>query len=261
MKQLNTLVFSKNRACQLELLLRSLDRHATVLYACDLQYEQGYKKVITDYPKVQFVRQENFQQDLIKLVSSGPEYVLILVDDDVMVSPFSANSREFQEFKNDPEVLSLSLRMSPRYCRGGLPKINEHKINWEPFSRKSKDFIYMLRNWGCPMAVGGNIFRKVDILPAIQTATNLQTPNFLETVLVENVTHRPLMMCMDEARFVNVEANQVQLDFPSHTHGQSPAELEALFLAGGRIALEPIIDQAKVTKDYFLQTAYQVEKV
>ena len=65
---LGTLIFSKNRACQLELLLRSLNMPVSVLYTFDPEFAAGYLKLIKMYPQVNFIKQTNFKSQLIKFV-------------------------------------------------------------------------------------------------------------------------------------------------------------------------------------------------
>lgn len=258
---LTTIIFSKNRACQLELLLRSLSIRATVLYTYDPKFKTGYDKLISIYPRVKFVKETNFQAQLIELIQQGAPYTLFLVDDDVMIRGFTAECPEFDQFKHKSKIICLSLRLSPDYHFRGLPQIIDGKMAWQPFARGSKTFNYRLRDWGCPMAIGAHLFRRKDILPTIKRAKEIKTPNFLEIILSANPPNRPLMMCFDKSKFVNVEANQVQTDFHSHPSGPSPESLEKKFLDNWRLSLSDIIQKANYTRSYFLNsTEYVWEK-
>lgn len=256
---LTTIIFSKNRACQLELLLRSLNIPVIVQYTYDADFKAGYDKVIEMYPSVKFVRENNFREQLIELVSSGLENVMFLVDDDVMIRPFSENSKEFEEFRRNHNILCLSLRQSPSYRYGTLPELIDNKWDWRPYSRQSKTFNYRLRTWGCPMAVGAHIFRRSDILSILRKVKDIKTPSYLERELTYNAPDRPFALCFDKAKFVNVEANQVQTDFRSHTYGLSIEELEKQFVQGKRLSLTNIIQGAENVNDYFMQISYDWE--
>src|SRR3989344_3226748 len=260
MISINTIIFSKNRACQLELLLRSLNIPGVVLYTYDPEFKSGYAKVKKMYPAVKFVRETNFRKQLIELVRRCSKYGLFLVDDDIMIRPFDITCREFEEFKRNPEIICLSLRLSPDHRWRGLPELQDNKYEWQHYSRGSQTFNYRLRGWGAPMTVAAHMFRKEDILPMIEAAKKIKTPNYLEQVLNINIPDRPLVQCFAKAKFVNNEINQVQTDFPSHTPGPSARQLNKRFLKGERLSLADIIGKAAYARDYFMKTDYNWEK-
>src|SRR6266404_5273265 len=109
--EITTIVFSRNRACQLELLLRSLSMPVTVLYFYDPEFKAGYDKLIKMYPSLNFVLRYDFKNQLLEIIKKGTKYVLFLVDDDIMVDAFHENCPEFKEFKANSDILSLSLRL------------------------------------------------------------------------------------------------------------------------------------------------------
>lgn len=241
-----TLVFSKNRACQLDLLLRSLNLPASVLYTFDPPFKAGYEKLIKMYPKINFIRQTDFKTQLIELVQDS-DFILFLPDDDVMVEPFSTNSPEFKEFKKNKQVATLSLGLSGNVA-GKIWKWADYRSN------------YRLRMWGYPMSVDSCIFRKEDILPII-TANQITNLNYLETYLNQNIPDRPLMMCFDSRKIINNSVNQVQKDFPAKTSGPSPQELEERFLKGERLSLEDFKQKANNARYYRLKEPYKYEVV
>jgi len=241
---LKTIIFSKNRACQLELLLRSLTIPATVLYTYDSKFKAGYEKLIKMYPKINFIKQTDFKSQLVKFVKSSP-YILFLTDDDVIIEPFSEDCSELTEFKNNPKILSLSLGLSS--------KVAGKKWEWKKYRGN-----YRLRMWGYPMSIDSCIFRKEDILPTILTC-DIKNPNYLETFLNLNIPDRPLMMCFDTPRIINNSVNQVQKDFPAHTIGISLEELERKFLNGERLSLDDIRQKAKSARYYRIKVAYEYE--
>jgi hypothetical protein len=118
--EITTIIFSKNRACQLELLLRTLNLQSKVIYTYDEEFKSGYDKLILMYPNVEFILQTNFKQQVIENLG---KYTLFLVDDDIMIESFDENCREFQEFKNDQNIICLSLRLTP-YYKGAPQMIN-----------------------------------------------------------------------------------------------------------------------------------------
>lgn len=241
---LTTIIFSKNRACQLELLLRNLPIPASVLYTYTPEFKAGYKKLIKMYPEVNFIWQTDFKSQLIRIVNSS-DYILFLTDDDVIIEPFSSDLPEFKEFRKDKGVATLSLGLSSN--------VAGKKWEWKKYRSN-----YRLRMWGYPMSVDSCIFRKEDILPTIMTnqITNL---NYLETYLNQNIPDRPFMMCFDSPRIINNSVNQVQNDFPAKTSGPTPQELEERFLKGERISLEDIKEKSTNLQHYRLKVEYKYE--
>lgn len=253
---LTTLIFSKNRACQLELLLRSLNIPVTVLYSYDPQFKAGYDKLIGMYPSAKFVLRYDFKKQLLEIINKGAKYIMFLVDDDIMLEPFDEDCPEFKEFKRNPDILTLSLRMSPDYQYKGLPALKRNIWEWRPYSSGGEGYNRRLRQWGYPMSVGSHIFRKKDILPIILT-NDMKNPNYLEGALNGNIPDRPLMMCFNKAKFINNIVNQVQTDFPSHVLRIPVEELEERFLKGERLSLEDIKAKASEAKDCYLKTDYK----
>lgn len=236
-----TLIFSKNRACQLDLLLRSLSIPCVVLYTFDPEFEAGYKKLRKIHPKVKFIKQKDFKTDLLKIIEKS-ENVLFLTDDDVMIDSFSWRSRNFKEFKNDSSVATLSLSLNPN--------VAGRKWKWSDYRGN-----YRLRMWGYPMSVDSCVFRTNDIIETIKN-NEMKNPNFLETALNLNIPERHFMMCCDSIKIINNSVNQVQTDFPAHTLGIKTQELEKQFLSGKRLSLSDIKEKAKKARYYRIKEPY-----
>jgi hypothetical protein len=215
-----------------------------VLYTYDPKFKSGYEKLIKMYPKVDFIKETDFKAQIVKFVESS-DYILFLTDDDVMIEPFSQNSKEFKEFIKDTEVASLSLALSS--------KVAGKKWEWKKYRGN-----YRLRMWGYPMSVDSCIFRSADILPIIQKH-KISNPNYLETYLNQNIPDRSKMMCFDNPKIINNSVNQVQKDFPAHTLEITPGLLEKKFLNGERLSLEDIKEKAKGAKTYRIKEAYKYE--
>jgi hypothetical protein len=242
--EINTIIFSKNRACQLELLLRSLNLPATVLYTFDPEFKAGYEKLIPMYPRVRFIKETNFKKDILNIIGKS-KYTLFLTDDDVVVAPFSETFSEFIEFTKSPDVVSLSLGLSF--------KVAGHKWKWQEYRDN-----YRLRMWGYPMSVDSCVFRSEDIIPVIK-AHDISNPNYLETYLNQNIPPRHYMMCCNSIKIINNSVNQVQNDFPAHTNGPTPLELESKFLSGERLSLLDLKERIKGAIHYRMKVEYKYE--
>lgn len=242
--EISTIIFSKNRACQLELLLHSLDLSATVLYTCDPEFQSGYDKLFEMYPEVVFLRETDFHNQVISLIQRP--YILFLVDDDFMLEPFTEDCPEFTEFKQNTDLISLSLRLAPDYHEA--PTMINNTWPWRGLKH----------DWGYPMSVSAHIFRREDILP-IMKRKSFSMPNDLEVALRKNPPAKDLMLCRDRANFINNSTNQVQFKYNSKHLGLSAHDINDKFLAGYRISLEDIRAKAKEAKSCFLMTDYQYE--
>lgn len=88
----DVLIFSKDRAAQLDLLLRSIERHAPDLYstitvlcvASSVEYEHGYDACVEEHSGVMFLGQSDFEanvRDWLRTVTT--HCCSFLVDDDV----------------------------------------------------------------------------------------------------------------------------------------------------------------------------------
>ena len=246
MNEIKTIIFSKDRACQLELLLRNLNMPATILFTHETDFQKGYEKLMRMYPQFTFIKENNFKQQIIKLIDNN-EYVMFLCDDDIMIEHFNENCPEFKEFKNNPEILCLSLRIKPTYRY--VPILQDNKWEWKG---KRKD-------WGYPMSVTSHIFRSADILSII-TKENFKTPGGLEMKLRRNAPERKLMMCLDTPKIINNLANRVQNKYPTPNNLGIPLEeLEQKFLEGKLLSLKDIQEKAKNAISCFLITPYKWE--
>ncbi|QQG47698.1 MAG: hypothetical protein HY044_01250 [Candidatus Woesebacteria bacterium] len=229
-----------------------------VLYFYDPPFKAGYDKLIKMYPSVNFVLRYDFKIQLLELIKNGTDYIFFLVDDDVMINPFQENCPEFNEFKKNPDILTLSLRMAPNYRYKNQPILKSNKWEWRPYAKGGNLYNHRLRNWGYPMAVGGHIFKREDILTIIEV-NDMKNPNFLEGALWANPPNRSLTICFDKPKIINNIANQVQTDFPSHITGISVEELEKRFLNGERLSILDIKKKATTAKDCYLRGDYKWE--
>jgi hypothetical protein len=230
---MNVIIFSKDRAAQLDLLLRSMpdfDEVYVIWTASDNKFAAGYD--LLDFRGAMSVRQsQDFNDDVVWYADSPNEYTMFLTDDDVFLRDFDANLRL------TPEIACLSLRLNPEmdYC---------YTLNRPQKAPKMQNNVWDWRNadadYGYPMSLDGHIFRTEDILPLLEKL-DYHDPNTLEGQLARHPINRPCMMCFDKSVIVNNPINRVQSTVPNR-HGTITAEwLNEQFLAGRRIKLEPFI--------------------
>lgn len=218
------------------------------------EFKEGYNLLKSRYPDVIWVDRTNFKQDLIDAVSG--EYTTIFCDDDVMIRPFSEDSNEFRLFNQDKTIISLSLRMDKRYTDyldmvGVMPPPHFNENN--TWSWKGLPW-----DWGCPIALLGNMYRTEMILPLLKE-TNYNTPSSLEPQLQIRTPNVPLMICFDRAKTINCPMNKVQTESPAPKCGNiSEHMLNREYLEGKYINLDTIIEQTENSTSCFKFVDYNL---
>jgi glycosyltransferase involved in cell wall biosynthesis len=251
---LNIIVFSKDRACQLELLLRSLKiffknwykYNPCILYTySEPAYRDGYEKLKQLHPEFIYICEKDsipFKQHVLNLARDINPYTVFLVDDIVFRQPFDLESEAFKVFTKNREILCLSLRLCPRinYCysanKPAPPPTFEQHLIWD-WQKMPPD-----NDWGYPMSLDGHVFRTEEIKPIIQ-AIEFDSPNFFEERLTASPINLPKMICYSDGKILNIPANRVQ-ETHVNRHGNliTPAELNREFLDGKTISLKNVLD-------------------
>jgi glycosyltransferase involved in cell wall biosynthesis len=185
------LVFSKDRAMQLEATLDSFSLHCTdfqkadmvVLYRASnnlhhVQYQQLRKK----YGKVLFLEERDFKDQVLSAVKPY-EYVLFLVDDNIFVRPFSLSDIQ-SALNREKQAIGFSLRLgvNTNYCYSlsssqELPSFEEVEIGIMKYSWPGKQC-----DFGYPLEISSSVYRCSDILPLIEQL-QFTNPNQLESAM------------------------------------------------------------------------------
>lgn len=222
MDKINVIVFSKDRACQLDLHLRSLaanfkefqENEISVVYDfSDLEYLEGYQKLMEQTPpNVKFYTDNHFgsfKNTLTALMRPQNVFTMFLCDDIIIVNPFSLNDNEIQIVKTDRDVMSTSLRLwnGINFCYATNSS--------SPVPNFIKDFCWDWRvasgDWGYPMSCDGNIFL-TDFIKSKSAVINYRYPNHFEAALASTADRAiPLNACYTlEPKLINIPANIVQ---------------------------------------------------
>ncbi len=206
---MKALIYSRNRAAQLDLLLRSIQTYATwiepaVLYRCDPSHRQSYRICTREHPEAEFVQQVDFEKQTRMFLSNHEEFIW-LVDDGV--------------FFRDA-IAPTGLPWTTRQSGGHLWR--NHKPDTEQ---------------GFPLAVCDTAFRSDTILPLLDF--RFRNPNVLERGMHERRDmFSPDMIYGDSApSFCTIEHNAVSPDSWSPTMGGDVDELRALYTIGRRLKL------------------------
>jgi hypothetical protein len=246
------IIFSKDRACQLDLLLRSFKEYCAewrefsvqVLYtASNGRFENGYRTVQLRHPEFAFTRETDFKRDSVTMVNEHPAdaFVMFLVDDVVFKNPFLPSSEEVAYFEANPDVLCLSLRLGRHithcYPRGNAPSalpVFDHRTlcswRWEGCEG----------DWGYPMSLDGHIYRRL-LIETYLRHTPFNNPNTLEAAMSAHAPRQiPRMVCFQESIVMNLPLNRVQNTIENLHGSVTAAFLNEEFLAGKQISLAPL---------------------
>lgn len=198
LNMLDAIIFSKNRACQLDLLLRSIDINAhnlfdeiRVLYTATTQeFELGYEKLIGKHNNVLYYNQTDFQRDTFSILKSCNEYVCFFVDDNIIYKNVDITQEILNWHFNNLPLACFSLRLGtnieyddlytgihsvpPAECQNFRFK----QSNIETACWKWIDSPKPHGGFGYPFSVDGHIYMKDELLAFIDY--EFDTPNALE---------------------------------------------------------------------------------
>jgi hypothetical protein len=244
------LLFSKDRAMQLDATIRSLYMHISdpdrmlvrVIYTTsDGAFEAQYERLRTDHPQVQWIREANFKEQTLAALSDYP-YVLFAVDDCLFFQDFQL-APIMNTLYLHPEAIGFSLRLGTNinysYSHDTGQAIPDYvliengylKYNWY---QGAADF-------GYPLEVSSSVYRTDDIRQLL-VQMDFSNPNTLEAGMACLAATQPQARQFLLCHFFSVAfcnpVNLVQNVFQNRA-GASPeyssGELSRLFNEGYRI--------------------------
>lgn len=243
MDKINIIVFSRNRAMQLDLNLRTFarafkefsDHEISVVYDfTDMQFIEGYEKLREQtYSNVKFYTDHQFgslKDTLMGLMRPENKYTMYLCDDNIFTDQWSVNDPEIKIMDAESSVMSTSLRLwkGIDFCYATNKP--------SPVPNFIKNFCWDWRetsgDWGYPMSCDGNIYRTEFLRQKTQTL-NFVYPNNFEAGLAGTADHSiPLTSCyLDGPKVYNIPVNVVQHIYPNrHGNIQTPEYLNELWL-------------------------------
>jgi len=246
---INFIVFSKDRACQLELLLRSMKKHFTewpmvktsILYTYSTDdFRLGYEKTKQYHPEFSYVQEQpgRFKDQVIELIKPENQATMFFVDDQVFKDRFNLKTDQVRRFLMHSNIICLSLRMCPRlsYC------YTEKRSTPPPKFTPMYEWFWpdQAGDWAYPHALDAHLFRTEDILP-LAKELDYSNPNTFEGALASRPPlHKPFMICFEESKVINIPVNKVQTANSNHC-GNIPADyLNKEYLSSKRISLSNI---------------------
>jgi len=240
----NIIVFSKDRAAQLDLFLRSFYKYVKnaekyqikILYTfTNDKFKKGYDILINkNINNVTFRLEKDFKKDLIDLIHLL-KHTVFFVDDNIFIRDFSFYDSQQDIFENDKNILCRSLRLNYYldYCYPARSAIRSTP-------KFDSDGVFYWKNcecdYGYPMSLDGHIFRTKEILPLLKDL-NYRNPNSLEGQFAIHPLDLPEMICYKDSKIVNIPVNRVQTNNFNHCGCISAENLNERFCSGGEIDL------------------------
>jgi hypothetical protein len=247
----NLIIFSKNRACQLDLLLTSIQKFApnlfdniNVLYTGTDEYLAGYDKLIDLRSNIKFIKETNFRNDVLMLLDESYTHTSFLVDDAVFHKQVLATKEDICSKITD-DVVCFSLRLG-KNCTYSHPanlhySLKEHENLGDMFKfnfreQQAGDFKY-------PLSVDGHIFN-TKLIKMLTLGIAFNNPNSFESALQSFIWATLLpnnLVCFNESKIVSIPVNLVNTTFKNR-HGLeffiSEKELNDKFMSGYVIDLD-----------------------
>lgn len=269
-KDILIVIFSKNRVFQLDATIRGLIYFCDDLQIADLniiyqadspRLRNQYKKIASDYIDFNFIREKNFQFDLLKSVKAY-KYILFLVDDNIFISNFSLNCLK-NALDNYPDALGFSLRLgtNTRYCymldrKQKLPEFKNIDNNYLIYDWKTAD-----GDFGYPLELSSSFYRSQDLYEFLKSEI-YDNPNQLEyklSKLTENFkSNRDKLFCFQYSVVFSNPLNVVQKEFINNRFSGlqefSINNLNNLFENGRKLDI-------KKYRNYLPESVHQVSEI
>lgn len=225
--KINIIIFSCNRASQLELFLRSMKYYFKEFYEYKINilytysnddFKKGYDKLISIHNdnNINYIKEsDTFKNHIISLLDINNTYSVFFVDDIVFKNEFTVNCKQFKLFSLNEDILALSLRLHPylNYCYSAKLKMTTPNFD----SNLIFKWCGLSGDYGYPMSLDGHFFRTSDIL-SLTKILNFNNPNSYESLLSMYTINRSKLICFEDSIIINNPINKVQ-NFNNNYHG------------------------------------------
>jgi hypothetical protein len=212
----------------------------------DDRYEAAYKTLQSEYPKVMFVAQDSFKEDLISIVGTY-KYVFFIVDDNIFTGGFSLS--EIKKCVERDNVVGFSFRLgkNTNYCysldtKQKVPNMNIfHSEGIKDIM--SYEWPNAMADFGYALELSSSLY-KMDDLYGVLRNSHYPEPNSLEWSLYLSAwkfVHRPLLLCYEESVAFCNPINKVQSvnrNRAGEDESYSPENLLKMYETGYRIPLD-----------------------
>jgi len=243
------LIFSRNRACQLDGLLRSLNQISRytspvfVLWKSEGSgHTRSYQILREQWPQLLWKEQEEFRRDLLELLKNTDEETIMFCTDDGLF--FTSPPRLAEPDWEKVAGVSLRLGRNARYCHPAdehysIPKIHNAGglLAWR--WRKARG------DFRVAYSLDAHIYPRKRILEVLQRF-DFSNPNQLEDRLNRfgSEDAPEWMLCPEQSCYVSLPINRVNTEFTNRSGLQYPVsekELLARFLSGQRLDIKNVV--------------------
>lgn len=247
---IDLLIFSKDRACQLDALLNSIDKYLPkwfnifILYKTSSdRYDIAYEELKLTYNKAVFIKENNFYKDSMQIISDSKTNHLCFSTDDMVIfkNPDTLVEEILPKYKNTTFSLRLGFNTSVQDCHKGLSQfplnLYVDKKNFIEWNSNNYPAIF---NYGYPLAVDMHIFDKncmTDILNEIE----FKNSNELESKLQNYRNYIYNISSYKHSIAVNIPCNNISnYTLANNIFSYSLESLNDAFLNGKRICIDSI---------------------
>jgi hypothetical protein len=233
---MTAIVFSKDRALQLDAFLRSFRKHVlgvkliVIVAVSDVRHRLAYRLVFDRHPWATAVWEaERLKETLLSVIPPSGS-VVFFVDDQIFIRSW-----------NGVGCAGVSLRLAPHltYC------YTMNRPQTLPFFEATPGLLRWRwtdghLDWAYPLSLDGHVFDAAEMATLIGICS-FRSPNTLETALQEHcdayLRGYPYGFCYRESRVINVPWNTVQTDYDNRNEGDSIEAFLEHWEAGKQIAL------------------------
>lgn len=234
------LIWSKDRACQLDMFLASVKQYAKFtpevicLYQISSEdFERGYRTVAEQYDFLRLVPENDFYSDTINLIADSST-ICLCTDDSVFIGEFGLQDELIREHATFSYRMGLNTRT--QHTLGGIeqPYLNRHVIKDDILIWKWTEYS-QTNDYGYPLSLDGHVYLTQRLMPII-TSIRFNNPNDLEGQLFFNKSSLPQTMASyTSSRLVNVPVNNMSgITRFGDKYSYPIDELNSDFLAGKR---------------------------
>ena len=246
---ISLLIWSKDRACQLDLLLRSLPSNlfnVLVLYRVSTrEYQYGYDKLIERYPDYFFTSETDFELQTRFIVWSASDYICLSTDDTVFYSHPKISSAGIKAAMSE-DVITFSFRYGrntvvQNHNTGEIqPSLNIYE-DCHDFIRWRFDQYHPLHNYGYPFGLDMHVYR-TEVLKELINQFSFSNTNQLESNLFKYTNVVPKVICSEHtSTAVNIPCNNMSgITLGGTTYPFSTESLNQAWLYGYQIKLDDI---------------------
>ena len=277
---ISTIIFSFDRALQLELLLRSIRTYdifsalfVNIIYSStDSDFETSYNELIGNYPEYNWIKEmkkkslqlpiesfywhnfywwfknkynrfseSNFKLLLKKLVKeSSSDCVMFLTDDSIFLRNIFVPQSSLELILNNPDKYSFSLRHGINIT-GGNYTSKDSGICWNIYEKQEHP------EWSHPFSVDGHIYSK-RLIDRLINKTIHNSPNTLEAHLACYIKEKKILANVFSNKLsclYGFELNRVQTISDNNNLNISTKYLNSFFAKGYRLKVEFNLEENK----------------